>query len=124
MGFSLSKAVGKVAGFADKATLGVFTGGLTDGTVMSDILKKAGLKPGEGPDLSGVASAAEAAEKIKLFKEEQKRKKEAQFMNTEGKGLRRQASLSFGNTELLDEQGTEGKSIRATGRFDSNRLVL
>lgn len=114
----------KAVNALDVVTFGMVgnaTAGLLDGTFVNSLLKKAGLMPGEGPDLSGIADAAEAEQKIKLFAEERKRRTEAQFLRTEGQGLKRQAQLTFGTSGQPD---TEQSQVASTGRFDTNRLVL
>lgn len=130
MGF-LSDVKSKVTGavkdtvsFADKATLGFFSAGLTDGTVMNDLLKKSGLLPGDVPNLGNAKSQAEAEELIKLAAIEKKKRDEAKFLTKEGQGMRRKVSVQFGNQSQTDASRGDKSSVRATGRFDENRLIL
>lgn len=77
-----------------------------------------------GPNLQGIETEAERKERLELEQLEKETRAEARFLSAEGKGLRRQAELSFGSQRRDKERGTEAASVRATGRFGSNRLVL
>lgn len=70
-------------------------------------------------------SEAWRLEEVRKLKEKEKAKEaEAKFKTTEGQGIKRQASLSFGNQTAMKQQSSSQLSQRATGRFDTNRLTL
>jgi len=126
MGFGslVKKAAGDIFGAADKISGGFLSGGMLGGSALNGLLKASGLLPGDVPDLNNAASEAEAKEMIQLAKEEKKRREEAKFMTREGAGVRRRASISLGDDRTDALQNSEEKSIRATGRFNTNRLIL
>ena len=91
--------------------------------LVESVGKSLGLGGGQSSsDLERANLAAEARERKRLEEEERVRKSEARFMRTEGLGKRRFGTLQFGDsTDRLDP---EQKSVQATGRFGSDRLVL
>lgn len=79
---------------------------------------------GEAPNTGQAQWKAEQRERERLLGIERKKKREARFFTTEGEGKRRFAALSFGNEDELDELSEDRRSLRASGRFADDRLVL
>lgn len=84
---------------------------------------------GESLGMSGENAKANAEawrldEIRKLEAMEKEKLSEAKFKTTEGQGMRRQANLTFGNQDEDRQRTGEQRSLAATGRFDTNKLVL
>lgn len=80
---------------------------------------------GGSADIRGNLESAKKRERDRLAKIKDRDESFVdRFFKTEGQGLRRQNILSFGNEDDLDEMDEDERSLRATGRFAENRLVL
>lgn len=93
--------------------------------MLSNLTKSIGKSLfGEAPNTAQAQRDAEQRERGRLSLIEKKKKRESQFFTTEGEGKRRFAELSFGNEDELDELSEDRRSLRASGRFADDRLVL
>ena len=77
-----------------------------------------------GENAKANAEAWRLDEIRKLEAIEADKRAEAKFLTTEGQGMRRQATLTFGNQDEQRQRTKEQTSVRATGRFEENRLIL
>ena len=89
----------------------------------ASIKRRAGLDVDEEA-LAHANWEAKIKEKERLEAIARKKKGEARFFDIEGQGKRRFAKLSLGNEEDLDAVGEDRRSLRASGRFTDDRLVL
>jgi len=90
----------------------------------NSLKKSLGLKGPSGEELRAMSEAEAAAERSRLKVERRHARLESGFLETEGMGKRRQARISFGNKERITSLTPQQRSLRESGRFDSNRLVL
>lgn len=79
---------------------------------------------GDEVDTDAIQRRAYEREQKKLKREEENRKYESKFLVTKGAGARRDVELSFGNRDELDALSKDQQTVRKTGRFQDNRLVL
>ncbi|MCP4342370.1 MAG: hypothetical protein GY799_26710 [Desulfobulbaceae bacterium] len=78
----------------------------------------------EAPNTSQAQFDAQQRERERLLGIERAKKRESRFLVTEGEGRRRFAKLSFGNEDELEEDTEDRRSLRRSGRFTEDRLVL
>ena len=86
--------------------------------------RRLGLTGPSEEELKGIANANSLKQQRMLEQEKQLSLEEASFLETEGQGVKRQAKLTFGDTERQRNLTKEQRSLRSSGRFSTDRLVL
>lgn len=89
---------------------------------MNSITKRLG--GGSTPNPRAESRAAEARELQRLKSRELRKQLESRFLQEEGAGKRRETQLSFGDEFEQEQMSADERSLRSTGKFAKNRLVL
>ena len=88
----------------------------------NSLKKTLGLKGPSGEEIAAESQAAALKERDRLRTENAERRQETGLLQKLAK--RRDVSLSFGDAERDANRTSEQRSLRSSGRFNSNRLVL
>ena len=78
---------------------------------------------GGGQDLGQLSEDAFRRETARLNKLKITKRKEAQFLETEGQGMSEAASFSFGDETDLEDLTQEERTQRSTGRRDTGLIL-
>lgn len=90
----------------------------------NSIKRRLGLTGPSEQELRAISNAAQVREQAILEQQKVVSREEAAFLQTEGRGLKRQARITFGDAERSKNLSAERKSLRSSGRFTTDRLVL